>query len=119
MRVKSLLVPPGIPDLYTRRRHGGGGPGRRSYGRAWSGGGVPIARVEVGIDGAWQQAELDAAAGQVRLARLALAWNAEPGEHELACRATDANGETQPLETRWDAGGFGNNVVQRVRVTVR
>ena len=43
----------------------------------------------------------------------------KPGEHELSCRATDANGETQPLEPRWDSGGFGNNVVQRVRVTVR
>ena len=37
----------------------------------------------------------------------------------LACRATDANGETQPLEPRWDAGGFGNNAVHRVHVTVR
>ena len=81
---------------------------------------MPIAQVEVGIDGAWHAGRAGSAAGQVCLARLALAYGTrEPGEHELSCRATDANGETQPLETRWDAGGFGNNVVQRVQVTVR
>ena len=42
-----------------------------------------------------------------------------PGEHVLACRATDDNGDTQPLEVPWDTGGFGNNVVQRMRVWVR
>jgi hypothetical protein len=46
-------------------------------------------------------------------------WNAKPGEHELCCRATDAKGDMQPLEPRWDMGGFGNNVVQRVPVTGR
>ena len=88
-------------------------------GRAWSGGGVPIARVEVGIDGDWMPAELDPPLGKFAWRGWRCAWNAEPGEHELACRATDANGETQPLETRWDAGGFGNNAVHRVHVTVR
>jgi len=42
-----------------------------------------------------------------------------PGEHDLACRATDASGEVQPLEPRWDVGGFGNNAVQHLRVRVR
>jgi len=43
-----------------------------------------------------------------------------PGEHELCVRATDAAGETQPLsaEGAWNYGGYGVNVVQRVRVTV-
>jgi len=35
------------------------------------------------------------------------------------CRATDADGETQPIEQRFDRGGFGNNAVHRVQVTVR
>ena len=120
MRVKSLLVPPGIPDWYTRQPPGGRGRRSTLYGRAWSGGGVPIARVEVGIDGVWhdgrssirRRASLPGAAG-------AACGTPQPGEHELSCRATDANGETQPLEPRWDTGGFGNNVVQRVQVTVR
>ena len=46
-------------------------------------------------------------------------WEACPGEHELACRATDCTGERQPLEPPWDASGFGNNGVQRIQVTVR
>ena len=118
MRVKSLLVPPGIPDWYTRRRLVDAGS-VALMGRAWSGAGIPIAKVEVGIDGTWRQAELDPPLGPFAWRGWRSVWNAEPGEHELACRATDASGQTQPLETRWDVGGFGNNVVQRVPVTVR
>jgi hypothetical protein len=46
-------------------------------------------------------------------------WTAEPGEHELCCRATDAAGNTQPLAPPWNFDGFCNNAVQRVRVVVR
>jgi hypothetical protein len=46
-------------------------------------------------------------------------WQARPGEHELMCRATDGSGDTQPIEPRFDRGGFGNNAVHRVQVTVR
>jgi hypothetical protein len=118
MRVKSLLVPPGIPDWYTRRRMVDAGAVTLT-GRAWSGGGVPIAKVEVGVDGVWQAAELDPPLGRFAWRGWRSVWNATPGQHELACRATDASGESQPLETRWDAGGFGNNAVHRVSVTVR
>jgi len=118
MRVKSLLVPPGIPDFYSRQRMVEAGP-TQLYGRAWSGAGVAIARVEVGIDGVWHAAALDATQGKFAWRGWRFTWGAQPGEHELRCRATDANGERQPLEPRWDTGGFGNNVVQRVQVTVR
>ena len=118
MRVKSLMVPPGIPDWYTRQRLVDVGP-VTLRGRAWSGGGVPIMRVEVAVDDEWREAKLDAPLGEFAWRGWQFEWNAEPGEHELACRATDANGDTQPLETRWDAGGFGNNAVQRIKVTVR
>lgn len=118
MRVKSLLVPPGIPDFYTRVRmvEAGDVP---LYGRAWSGAGVPVVRVEVGVDGVWQQAALEPEQGRFAWRGWRFTWKATPGEHELACRATDAAGDTQPLEPRWDSGGFGNNVIQRVRVVVR
>ena len=123
IRVKSLMAPPGIPDWYTRRRLCERGP-VELFGRAWSGGGVGIAKVEVAIDGAWRPARLDpppASGPQMRFAWRGwrFDWDAEPGEHVLACRATDANGDTQPLELRWDSGGFGNNAVHRVEVTVR
>jgi DMSO/TMAO reductase YedYZ molybdopterin-dependent catalytic subunit len=121
IRVKSLMVPPGLADWYTRRRivERGAVP---IHGRAWSGAGRPVARVEVAVDGRWAPAELaPAAGGERRYAWQAWSylWQAEAGEHELACRAVDADGDTQPLEPRWDSGGFGNNAVQRVPVTVR
>jgi hypothetical protein len=47
------------------------------------------------------------------------AWDAEPGSHVLCCRATDGTGDTQPLEPDWNLGGYENNAVQRVPVTVR
>jgi DMSO/TMAO reductase YedYZ molybdopterin-dependent catalytic subunit len=118
MRVKSLMIPPGIPDWYTRRRLVDAGP-VMLMGRAWSGGGAPIARVEVAVDGRWRDAKLQKPLGKFAWSGWEFQWNAEPGEHELACRATDANGETQPLESRWDAGGFGNNAVHRLPVIVR
>ena len=40
MRVKSLMVPPGIPDFYSRARMVEAGP-VALFGRAWSGGGRP------------------------------------------------------------------------------
>jgi len=118
MRVKSLLVPPGVPDFYTRRRMVEAAP-TQLFGRAWCGGGVGVTKVEVAIDGVWHGAELDPPQGAFAWRGWRFTWDAEPGEHELSCRATAADGETQPLVQRWDSGGFGNNIAQRVQVTVR
>lgn len=118
MRVKSLMVPPGIADWWTSQRMVEAGP-VTIHGRAWSGGGVPIAKVEVGVDGRWAEAEFGPVVGPYTWRSWQFAWTAAPGEHELACRATDANGATQPREAPFDRGGFGNNMVHRVQVTVR
>jgi DMSO/TMAO reductase YedYZ molybdopterin-dependent catalytic subunit len=118
IRVKSLMAPPGMPDWYTRRRlveHGT----VRLFGRAWSGAGVPVTRVEVGVDGHYAPAILGPAVGTYAWRSWHFDWLAVPGEVELSCRATAANGDTQPLESRFDRAGFGNNVVHRVAVTVR
>ncbi len=62
MRVNSLMVPPGIPDYYGRRRTVDAGwvedHGPRLVGRR-----RPSRRVEFAVDGAWQDAVLDPAAG--------------------------------------------------------
>lgn len=118
LRVKSLMVPPGIPDWYTRRRLVERGPVALT-GRAWSGAGVPIVKVEVGIDGVYANATLEAPSGKYAWRGWHFNWSATVGEHELSCRATDANGQIQPLVPSPDRGGFGNNAVHRVRVTVR
>jgi DMSO/TMAO reductase YedYZ molybdopterin-dependent catalytic subunit len=118
MRVKSLLVPPGIPDWYSRQRLLDAGV-TELFGRAWSGGGVAIARVEVGVNGRWEAATLAPQINKFAWQGWRYLWQAEAGDYELACRAMDANGDTQPLAPCWDAGGFGNNAVHRVKVWVR
>ena len=116
MRVNSLLVPPGVPDFYTRSRVARAGH-IEITGRAWSGE-ASIARVEFGVDGGWRDATLQPAAGEHAWRSWRAEWDASAGEHELGCRATDAEGNVQPLEPPWDLTGFGNNAVQRVAVRV-
>lgn len=118
MRVKSLMVPPGIPDWYTRHRVVERGP-VPLFGRAWSGGGTPVVSVAVGVDRVWNEARLDPPQGDFAWRGWRYRWDATPGEHVLECRATDADGETQPLDPPWDNVGLGNNAVHRVPVTVR
>jgi sulfane dehydrogenase subunit SoxC len=117
MRVNSLMAPPGIPDYYGRRRNLDAGWVDVS-GRAWSGE-APIRRVEFAVDGAWQDAALEPAAGLHAWRRWSARWNATSGAHELRCRATDETGAVQPLDPPPDVTGFGNNAAQRVEVLVR
>lgn len=116
---RSLMVPPGVPDFLTRTRILRPGP-VRLHGRAWSGHGE-IVRVEVSTDGgrSWADASLDAHVGPHAWRGWSVDWEAEPGERELCCRATDAAGNTQPLEDPWNLGGYANNAVHRVPVVVR
>ena len=88
------------------------------HGRAWSGFGTPITKVEVGIDDDWFEAELFPANEKYAWNRWQFNWQAKAGYHQLRCRATDANGNTQPLEPPWDKSGFGNNCVQLTDVWV-
>jgi DMSO/TMAO reductase YedYZ molybdopterin-dependent catalytic subunit len=117
IRVRALMAPPGIPDFFTRRRLLGAGT-VRLRGRAWGGTGS-VQRVELGVDGAWSDATLDPPLGDWAWRGWSFDWDAPPGEHELSCRATDAAGETQPIEMPWNYQGMGNNGVQTVKVTVR
>jgi sulfane dehydrogenase subunit SoxC len=118
--LRSLMIPPGIPEFMSRSRIVPAGR-CELRGRAWSGE-AEIASVEVSSDGgrSWAPAEL----GSPELGRWAwrawtFAWDAVPGEHELCCRARDAAGSEQPLEASWNVGGYANNAVHRVAVTVR
>ncbi len=88
-------------------------------GRAWSGSGA-IERIEVSVDGCatWADAKLEPSRAQYAWHHWTFDWTATPGEHDLACRATDANGETQPMHPEPNLGGYANNAVHRVPVTV-
>jgi DMSO/TMAO reductase YedYZ molybdopterin-dependent catalytic subunit len=93
----------------------------RVQGFAWAGpSGVRL--VEVSSDGGknWRPAGFmgETAPGAWR------AWATEievtpPAQVTLLARATDGAGETQPLEARANAGGYGNNSMHRVKVNVR
>ncbi|MCX4473904.1 hypothetical protein OOK41_26960 [Micromonospora sp. NBC_01655] len=77
--------------------------------------------MEVTIDGGvtWAPAVLDEpTGGEWAWRRWRFEWTAEPGQHVLGARATDASGRSQPVEQPWNRGGFANNMVQRVEVVV-
>ncbi len=119
IQLRSLMIPPGIPDFLTRARVVRAGTCELE-GRAWAGD-AEIAGVDVSTDAgkSWAEAELgDASLGRWAWRRWRFLWNAGPGEYELCCRARDAAGRSQPLEPPWNVGGYANNAVQRVAVTV-
>ncbi len=90
-------------------------------GAAWSGHG-DVVRVEISDDGgdSWREAKLEEPLSPHAAAPWHVDWTPEEtGEHTLLARATDEAGHTQPLEHRWNEGGYGNNAVQRVKVQVR
>ena len=117
---RSLMRPPGFPDFFTRHRIVDQGA-VELQGRAWSGFG-PVDRVEVSVDdgATWRDARLGPLPDSSYAWReWSYRWAAEPGEHVLACKATDATGTSQPASAEWNRGGFQNNSIQRVPVTVR
>jgi sulfane dehydrogenase subunit SoxC len=116
IKVRALMIPPGMPDFFTRGRVLQAGPVMLS-GRAWSGHGT-VQRVEVGIDGKWAPAQLQHPAAPFAWCAWSIPWVADQGEHELSCRATDSSGAAQPMEQAWNYQGMGNNGVQRIKVTV-
>lgn len=120
MNPRSLMIPPGIPDFLTRRRFVEAGR-HLLRGRAWSGW-APVERVEVSTDGgrSWSDATLGEAVSPFAWAPFTFEWEAmQPGVRDLCCRATDAAGNTQPLDQPWNHHGFANNMVQRIPVEVR
>jgi sulfane dehydrogenase subunit SoxC len=119
MMPRALMVPPGIPSFFERDRFVPMGPIVLD-GRAWSGW-SPIARVEVSADGGltWEPADLGDAPGPHAWRSWRHTWRPRrSGAFELCCRASDAAGNVQPADPVWNVGGYANNAVQRVRVTV-
>ncbi len=118
---RALMVPPGIPEFMTRERTVRRGSTWTIEGRAWSGH-APVSAVEVSTDdgASWKRALLEPAdLGRWAWQRWTYDWDAaEPGRHVLCCRTRDESGNEQPSVQVWNAGGYANNEVQRVVVTV-
>lgn len=118
IRPRALMVPPGIPDFLTRTRMVAPGPVTLT-GQAWAGR-AQVARVEVSTDGGltWTEAEMAEPVSPYAWRAWTFGWEAAPGTHTLCSRAFDTEGNTQPAVPEWNLGGFGNNAIQCVDVTV-
>lgn len=113
---RALMVPPGLAGFPARERTMRAGT-TTIEGRAWSGW-AEIERVELAVDGEWRDAELDPPDGRWAWRGWRAEWDATPGEHVLACRAHDAAANSQPDDAEWNVGGYANNGIQHVVVTV-
>ena len=111
---RALIMPAGFPRLHVPHPD----PPTRAItldGRAWSGW-APVT--------ASRSASTAARAGRLRSWRRRPGtaggcggrgrWDAATGRYRLAARAQDASGRGQPVDARWNRGGFANNLVQRV-----
>ncbi|MYA65440.1 MAG: hypothetical protein F4Y21_12445 [Gemmatimonadetes bacterium] len=73
----------------------------------------PVEGVEWCVnDGRWARARLIGASAAMPYAwcRFEFEWTAPPGSHVIRTRATDAAGDTQPLEGVYNANGYLLNV---------
>ncbi len=93
-------------------------PGRTFIGGvAWAQG-VGIEGVEVRIDGGpWQPATLGADAGNDYWRQWYLEWDAEPGQHFVASRATNKDGDVQTA-ARMTPFPEGSSGIQEIAVNV-
>ena len=80
-----------------------------------------IDRVELSFDSgkSWMKAALEGPATPYGFRVFRHAWKAEAGTHEIASRATDTAGATQPEVPVWNPGGYLHNAIERLRVEVR
>ena len=54
-----------------------------------------VSKVEVGIDGQWQEARLSSPISDATWVQWVYDWNSTPGSHHIEVRATDGTGEVQ------------------------
>jgi DMSO/TMAO reductase YedYZ molybdopterin-dependent catalytic subunit len=57
-----------------------------------------VSRVEVAIDGAWQDATISTPISKTTWVQWLYAWNATRGKHSIEVRATDGTGEVQTAD---------------------
>jgi DMSO/TMAO reductase YedYZ molybdopterin-dependent catalytic subunit len=87
-------------------------------GYAWSGR-APVERVTLSEDGATiGSADLARGVSPYAWREFRIAVDLGPGEHELVARATDRDGNEQPVTVRWNRLGYANNAARPVRVIV-
>jgi DMSO/TMAO reductase YedYZ molybdopterin-dependent catalytic subunit len=120
IKVRSLMVPPGIPDFFTRVRlvEEGDVP---LFGRAWAGPRA-VKRVLVSTDGgsSWDDATLaPKPVGKFAWIGWSYLWkDARVGKHFLMTKAIDEQGNVQDETEEWNYYAMGATMPQSVPVLV-
>lgn len=115
MPVKSLITSPKTGAIIKE------GNDLKVGGHAWAGD-LSVSRVEVSIDfgSTWQACELNSPANRLAWQR----WSAsirfpQKGYYEVWAKATDENGNAQPMVVPgWNPKGYLNNACHRIAVKV-
>jgi DMSO/TMAO reductase YedYZ molybdopterin-dependent catalytic subunit len=95
------------------------GPSLEVRGFAWSGR-APVDRVELSEgDRTLGSATLRASSTAYAWQEFAIHCSLHPGAHVIIARATDRDGNTQPLSAKWNALGYANNAARPTRIRVR
>jgi DMSO/TMAO reductase YedYZ molybdopterin-dependent catalytic subunit len=117
LRVKSLIASPADGGVAQ--------PGKPMTirGVAWSGDAGPVTSVQVSVDNGrtWRLADLHSDQfSQFGWRQWEFAWNPSdvPAFYTIMARASDASGNTQPLNEEWNPSGYGWNVAARAGVNV-
>ena len=113
MRVRSLIIEPESESSFRKDRI-------HLSGIAWSGDGA-VVKVELSFDGgdSWKEATLQASTSTYEVTRWGYDWQpTRTGRYKIISRATDSSGNTQPLKSLWNKGGYGNNSVHQINVFV-
>ena len=114
LKVKSLISTPTKGDIVSPGLH-------KIKGVAWSGDGH-IAKVEVSTDDdrTWRPAKLEERSGNYSWQHWEIDWVANNLGHSLLrCRATDSQGNVQPMLAQWNFRGYQVNSIHSVPITVR
>jgi hypothetical protein len=121
LKVRSLMVPPGVPDFFTRVRLVEEDT-VQLRGRAWAGP-LAVKRVLVSVDGGdtWEEAKLAAKpVGKFAWIGWTYEWRgARAGEKRfLLTKAIDESGAVQDDANEWNYYAMGATVPQSVPVLV-
>ena len=115
MKVKSIITNPAPGEMIPTSGYTLGGA-------AWSGE-DEVVKVEISTDGGktWTLADIVRPRHGYSWSRWEYRWQPPgPGRYTLMSKATNSQGETQPMEfpNQWDGRGYGNNMVFPVEVEV-
>jgi DMSO/TMAO reductase YedYZ molybdopterin-dependent catalytic subunit len=116
LQVKSVITAPAPGEIVPTSAY-------TLAGVAWSGE-EDIEKVDISTDGGqtWSRVDILHPRTGYSWSRWEHRWSPpSAGTYTLMCRATNVNGETQPMDfpNPWDGRGYGNNMVFPFHVVVR